>query len=545
LLTTSLIGLISLDGRTVNGVVISFVDGNGDKLIGRYYQGSIPHGVLLLEGFGSDQNALRSVLREYINLGFHAMSFDYSGQGQSSDVLGFDNAATDRLANQTLLAKEEFKNLSGLNDSEILLFGHSMGARVALQAATIETQKVNGLVLFGTQINLDINIQSNFFTGVNDSDLEWIQNLNATNPDVDILLLSGMWDDICTPQSAQLLYNKLSSGSGNASRELLLLQAMFHNYEVYAPRAIAKAIQWSQEQAETPILRGPIRQVFGSNLRIVFWFVGLTGLFLSFIFGTQWISDYRKSKLAKEEIRIIDSHIYPEIITTKRYLWMKLLILLASLPIAVIIASLILLIPVGVPIFNIIYVAIFGGYGLLLMLLFRAGKMPGTKGKWQPKIKSFAETFIWKNQLWMTLSFIGILVYIIFFTNSGFFYIYPLNSRLLWLFLFTIFSIPGFYIAQIEMNMVRKITDNLNRYSILNTLIVLIPFFLQTIFYLALRSISGFLGGIHGLIILMIVFLAGNVFQKLGKNAFMTALLQSLLLQLLVLPQGSLFLVFY
>jgi hypothetical protein len=224
---------------------------------------------------------------------------------------------------------------------------------------------------------------------------------------------------------------------------------------------------------------------------------------------------------------------------------MKLLLLLGSIPIAVLLASVFMLIPVGVPIFNIIYVAIFGGYGFLLLLLYRIGRMPATKGKWVPKWKQSAKELDWKKVLFAFTCFIALLVFIIFFTRSGFFYVYPLNQRLIWLVLFTIFSIPGFYIGQLEISLLRKQTDQIGKFTILNTLIILIPFFLQTIFFLALGSTSGFLGGINGLIILAIVFVSGDILQKIGKNALLTAYLQSFLLQLLVLPQGSLFLIFY
>ncbi|TFF96380.1 MAG: alpha/beta fold hydrolase, partial [Promethearchaeota archaeon] len=144
----------------INSEIISFQDPSGDNLIGQYHKGNKDAGIIILEGFSTDQMAMKSINSEFSRLGFHTFSFDFSGQGKSGGTLGFDNAATDRLAIQVLTAKEEFKLLSGLNDSQIILLGHSMGARVALQSATIDANNVSGLILIGVQVNLIPNVQA-------------------------------------------------------------------------------------------------------------------------------------------------------------------------------------------------------------------------------------------------------------------------------------------------------------------------------------------------------------------------------------------------
>jgi predicted esterase len=284
--------LYSLDWRFFKGEKINFSFFNGEKLFGKYYSGTKNAGIIFLEGFGSDHIALKSIMSDFFELDLHMFVFDFSGQGRSSGILTFDNAATDRLANQVLLAKEQFKALSGLTEAEILLLGHSMGARVALQAATMDSNKVAGLILLGTQLSLDKNVQSSFFTGVDDSSLGWVQNLSTLNPDVNILLASGSWDDILPKKSAYLLYEKLSNTTvsepfarmvttNGKIRELAIYPAIFHNYEVYAPKIIAKSKSWAAEVFALPVISYGASK---ATARIVLCFlVGLLKLLLLFV----------------------------------------------------------------------------------------------------------------------------------------------------------------------------------------------------------------------------------------------------------------------
>ncbi|NHJ85296.1 MAG: alpha/beta hydrolase [Asgard group archaeon] len=549
-----------LDWQTTKGEVVKFYSHENEVLYGKYYPGSINAGIVLLEGFGSDQYALKNVLSELIGLGLHIFTFDFTGQGRSSGVVGFDNAESIRMSLQVIIAKNLFKQLSGLTDSQIMYLGHSMGARMALQATTIDSSKLAGLVLIGTQINLEANLQSSFFTGVNDTELTWVQNLSPDNPKIDVLLLSGMWDDILKPSSAYLLYEKLSgeqatdrfaettTASGNI-RELAIYKAMFHNYEVYSPRILKKAKNWIADKFN--IIPEKSLTAAKSIARIIIWISGLTSLFLAIIYGTKWLNekqmDYKEIQPEDSVEKIKALNIDKLLITNpKKFLWMKiLLLLLGSLPIAMLLIALFMLIPVGLPIFNVIYVGIFGGFGLLLVILYRVGRVPTVSEQWKPQWRTAVKQLHWKDLIFVSLTFGFILLYVTVFARSGFFNIYPLNLRLVWLAIFTILSIPGFYIGHLEKRISKKSVLKFHRFTWLNTLIILIPFFLQAIFFAILGSLSGFIGAIHGLIILAIVFLSGDLLQKISKNALITAFLQSFLLQLLVLPQGSLFRIFY
>jgi hypothetical protein len=224
---------------------------------------------------------------------------------------------------------------------------------------------------------------------------------------------------------------------------------------------------------------------------------------------------------------------------------MKLLFLFASLPIAAIVSSLFFLIPLGVPVFNILYVGIFTGYGILLIILFRTGKMPATEGRWKPdwSFKIQKEDW-WQKIIRPTIVFIAIALFMSLYARSGFFYVIAPNARLIWLFVFSFISLLGFYIGRLEKQLLENLDINIQKFNTINILITLVPFFLQTVFFLILGSVSGFLGGIHGLIILMVVILMGDLLEYAGNKPLLTSFYQAFLLQLMVLPQGSLFIIF-
>jgi len=283
---------------------VRFQDVQGDELNGRYLEGYRDYGVILLEGFGSDQVTMHTAVSEFGELGFSVFSFDFSGHGRSPGTLGYDNAQTQRLAEQVLAAQEKFKRISGLPDERVILLGHSLGARVALQAAAMDDD-VAGIVLLGTQVNLSTNTQAEFFTGVRDADLAWVQALGPDNPDTHILLISGEWDDILTPQAAELLAGKLAGGevepngetvvtASGKQRKLVILPKLLHNYEVFSSDALQEAVWWSLLQLDETVSAGTPGI---TKVRVWCWVVGFAGMLMALAGRTAWL----KAKQPQED----------------------------------------------------------------------------------------------------------------------------------------------------------------------------------------------------------------------------------------------------
>jgi len=530
LITCLTVGLLYYNDRyLLDQESVSFNSASGIKLKGFYYPGTINAGVMLLEGFGADQLMLKGFVMEFAKLGFHVFSFDFSGHGLSYGSIGFDNAATDVLAYQVLTAENIFKEKSGLLDSQILYMGHSMGSRVGLQAATIDNT-IAGLILVGTSINLDVNLQSNFFTGVRDTDLQWIQNLNGSNPATDVLLMSGGWDDILTPTAANLLFEKLGGNSSPYNRELMIFDHMIHNYEIYSPRIITYALNWAINKFSLGF--GVVSASTMLNRKIL-WSTGIVSLFSTLIL-------FNFSLNLKKKEAEIDTLPSITITDTSKFLWGKILLWLFSLPLCVILAAVLSFIPIGVPVFNIIYVGFIAGYGMFMLILYRFRKkklIPGVQGIF--KLNPNTTIPISNMFKGLGLSF-GVIGMSILFARSGIYGVFPMNFRLIWLALFTIVTIPAFYITQLEHEWIAR-TCRVQLTSFLHILIGYIPFILMTILFLTLGSISGMIGSIHGLIIIALVIILGNLLRTIVKNNLFISIIQAFLLYLLVLPQNALF----
>jgi pimeloyl-ACP methyl ester carboxylesterase len=538
LMVTGLMGLSYINQNFVNQQFVTFTDPQGDELVGTYLPGTVEMGVLMLEGFGSDQIAMRPATSILRAAGAHIFTFDFSGHGQSPGGLGFDNAATDRLAYQVLAAKETFQDQSGLADDQIILFGHSMGARVALQSTILDPYPPAALVLLGTQVNLGTNRQAAFFTGTDDADLAWVQSLSAQIPKTHILLLSGSWDDILTPAAAQALQEKLlsesESGENNYSRRLTIIPNLFHNYEIYSARLFKQAVAQLQELGLLDF-HSPISltnyYVFGALTLL-----GLLGSLTALAIG--WQGPHQASPMMTDSVKITD---------VKKFLRAKLILWLPALLVALLLTGVFFLIPLYLPVFNMVYVGFIAGYGILMLVLYRLGKVPGTQGKLAlHETREPSPPLLKEDQFWIGLTlWVVILGVCILFTRSGLFYVIPANHRLAWLLIFSPFTAIGFWIGDREARLVsvfRKEADKrLPWVGILHPLIGLMPFILYAIFMGVLGSTSGMIGGLQGLLILVIVLLTGKALTNFIRKFWLISILQAVLLYALVLPQGVLF----
>jgi pimeloyl-ACP methyl ester carboxylesterase len=526
------------DRALMGGREVFFLSADGDRLSATYYPGWQNGGVILLEGFGSDQVTMRSAASEFAQTGLSVFSFDFSGQGRSEGGLTFDNAQTDRLAYQALAAQKEFKRLSGLDERRMVFFGHSLGARVALQAATIAAEPPAGLVLLGVQINLGTNAQSEFFTGTSDSRLEWVQQLGPRNPSVPILLLSGDWDDILPPPAAKALLCKLSgpdcqenqpAGSleDGTAREWVVFPALPHNYEIFSPAALAWAKTW-------------IGNLFGLTIpaqaettayRIGWWIAGWMAILGAAAASSRWAAAALPEGLpVPKGIGLTSLH---------RFLWAKLWLWLPALPLAGLVGGVVFLLPWAKPVLNLYYVGLIGAYGLLMLLLYRSGKMPGVAGALglhDLPVRVGARR-------WLLAIGLAISIFLLTaaYAHSGWFYVFPFNQRLIWWGLFTPITAPGFWIGLQESALLAQAIPGRRGWRLAHALTGWVPFFLYTLFLGILGSLSGLMASVQGLLVLWLCLMLGEPLQRLTGRAWFAAFVQAGLLYGLILSQGPLF----
>ncbi len=527
-LLIGLLGLLSLDSPLLDRQSLTLISPEGTPLSATYYPGSVSNGVLLLEGFGSDRHMMRSLVRDLTASGLHVFTFDYSGHGASPGALEYDNASTDRLAGQVQAVMTEFQRLSGLDSSQIVWMGHSLGARVALQSSVLGPIRPARLVLLGAQVNLGTNAQSEFFTGTTDSDLEWVQSLSPVNPPVPMLLITGAWEDILTTEGAQLLMTKLceeavTSCAGDSPREWMLFDALVHNYEVYSPRVISAAQDWAFPEASSHI---PIL----SSLRIILWFSTILGIFLSLTGFTNRLP----TASSVSQITII---------SPKKLVWAKLWLWLIALPLSGVVMTLYVLIPLPSPTFNLIYGGFLGGYGLLMFMLYWFGRMPGVEGR----IRQFnAQPPSMKNGWRSALLFnLALFTSVTILYRSGIGLVPPVGVRFAWVLIFIPLTALGFWIGMLEAHALSVAAPGKSIYRVLSTLISLFPFYVYLILLLTLGSTSGVLGSLTGLLVLGLSLLQGEITRRLSGHPLFAAVLQALLIFWLILPAGALFTPFF
>ncbi|MFN8373351.1 MAG: alpha/beta fold hydrolase [Anaerolineae bacterium] len=523
---------------------VAFTSLEGDTLAAAYFPGTVEAGVLLLPDFNGNQAMMQPIASEFVLRGLHVFIFDYSGHGQSDGTMYFDDTRTNRIAQQVLAAKEEFKRLSGLTDPQIVVVGHGMGARETLQAATMDTRQVAGLILIGTQINLTINPQSLFFAGTSDRDLEWVQNLNYNNPPVGIVLISGTLDDILSPENAELLYDQLNSSAYSAAilaRPLrfeigfrtLRRIAGFHNFEIYHPNVIREVVMFAQHFLPfgfNPSYTEVTRSSESSFVywRFIFWFTGIVGIFILLIGGVK----YTKPKSSSISTRIE--------ITSQRFVIAKCVMWFASVPLFLGLMAIFFVLPIPCPMFGLLYVGSIGAHGILTWLLYYFGKMPGTEGK-----LPFTVDHIGQNiRLTVALTF-GLMVITGLYAATGWFNPLPTMVRLRWMVICVPIAAVGFWLGHHESRMIKVYTrgDTLRQSTMQGalSLINLLPFLVCLVMLALMGSSSNVIVGLQGLLILVLVILFGKLLNNLKQPLWVIAVAQATVLCWLILPLSALF----
>lgn len=532
------LAVLYYEDRGLNdSIVINFQDPSGVTLAGTYFPGSIPYGIILSHGYAGDQTIMKGIATEYYNMGFNVFTYDFEGHGRSQGAMELIYTTSDRLAKQVLAAKDTFKKISGLKDSEIILFGYSMGARVSLQSTYLDKNRVKMLVLLGCYINLEPRAQTFTHNFSTDNELKWVKSLSEDNPDCDVLLITGELDDVSTLYRNELLFQKLggehSSKGIKYRRELKIIENLIHPYEPYSMEAISYSINWIMEEINS----GEYVPYMAKKMvmRKLVWTVCSIGLFI-FIIGGLFILKQSDSNYENQKFTLYHAQEFSKgisLINLRKFVLWKIFLWIISIPLILAIMLLLLFLPLNFHYFAFWGVIFIGVYNFLMLLLYSTKNMPGTNGEFKKFIKK-SENRNWKD---ISITILLILFFISISTllaNSGLFYVFPFNDRLIWLMIFTSFLIPSFYIVNLELNALQNIKGIISHKKIYRTLIVfieLIPFFIYV----------GWVASIHGVLILLFSLSGSFLIHKIGKNPFLTVFFQAFLLNYLLLPQGVLY----
>jgi hypothetical protein len=170
----------------------------------------------------------------------------------------------------------------------------------------------------------------------------------------------------------------------------------------------------------------------------------------------------------------------------------------------------------------------------------RFGLLPGVRGKLQ-----FSRSLLKKlsgRRVIYTLEFnLAMLIILALYANSGWYAAPPGGVRLMWALIFTPFTALGFWIVQLDVDLISQNNPDTRISPALATINLLLPFFIYIIVLAFTGSTSGVISALQGVIVLSLVLLQGAITYRLTGQRWLTAILQALMLYLLILPTGALF----
>ncbi|NHJ87261.1 MAG: alpha/beta hydrolase [Asgard group archaeon] len=440
---------LSLDIRMSNKESNILIDDYDNKLYTTYYPSitdkySISKfGVMIFHGMAEDQRSFNLFVSKFQRLGMEVFCLDFSGHCRSTGVMP-DGANGDIiLGHQVNVAKAKFKELSGLNDSQIFMVGHSLGARAILTSQIYDSSPINGCILLGPAVYLDYNFGGHLEEG-----------LGPSNPDTNIFILTGDLEDVCPPDKALKLFQKLTNDTILATaeniiykttlglrRDLIILKWLTHTNEAFSVRTVQYSTLWIESiiTGESQIQPNADYLSF-EDFRVYFSYLEIIGIILSLIYATKLIKvDPNENNL------IIDTRIETfNIIDPRKYFAIKIAILSGALSFGTVAGFLLVLLPMGTPIFNLLYFCPVFGYGCIMSILYKTNRVPGYKGNWKFRIKESFKSINWLTILFGLLVLTGLTALLSYYFRGFMYTFFPGNVKVIWLFILIILTTFGF-----------------------------------------------------------------------------------------------------
>lgn len=378
-----------------------------------------------------------------------------------------------------------------------------MGGRAIVEYLIGNPTDFGGIVLVGPQINYSNNTQSSLFTGVNDGEIEpWNTLGDEKITNTKIHILGSTWDDIATTSSLDVLNERLSKLH---ETDYIVNKGIFHSYEVWSPTFLKDFSEVFNE-----IDGQPLAKQYTLALRIVSWFVIVISAFVLFtVLG----------KAEKQSnFRLLD---YKQFVKSKLKLW------LLSIVIAVVLMCLVVVIPTGSPVLNLILIVFLTGYGFMSLLKYNKNKLKGVEVL-KPEEGQSVKVNWWK----FVAVFIPSGVALVVFLRSGLYHIYPWNIRLMWLAIFTVIMAVHFYISNKEEAMLAQCNW---KQKLLYNVIQYIPMILMIVAYLCMASFTGLVGLIQNFVFLLLAVKIGDTITRCSNSSVAGAICASLLFQSVIM----------
>lgn len=542
--------IFTLGMPTINEKRISFSSTYKDEpvtLKGSYYEADgAEYAALICPGYSCDRQKWRPMANVFAKNGISVMTFDYAGQGASSDTIGFDNAKTDSIPAEIGDAIEKLHSVSGIDYDHIILVGHSMGGRAILRLlydyndpkaeTTVTKRDIGNVILMSPEVNYNYNAQASLFAGTSDDAEEpWHSYNEALTEGTNIYLYGSTADDIVSEGDIYAIFNhiggkdtpaggKWSSTQVNGVGSKITVgvtSGVLHSYMMYSPRCTALVNSAIED------ITGKASTFSPAEISFVYisWIAGLIGLALVFI-------------SLKSEKNVTDEAELPVITDSKKFLLRKLIMWLPGLVAAFIICCVCVAMPFGSPVMNIPYMCCIAGYGLVMIFAYRKGRFKGTEGK-LPKlnIKSLADG---KTSLIIAGLTIALSFYVWFILRGTMYRLIPINARLFWVIFATILMAAGYYVSGCENDMLKK-SGVTAKTVILYNLIQYIALFLLIAFYLVIKSYSGVIGQAQNMVFMYVFCVPlGDYIRRKTGNRFIGAAVSAFSFQTFMITSAAL-----
>lgn len=526
----------------LNQQTIRFDTKEGYTIVGMFYPGNKPTGIVIFHGLGEDQNSMKSITSELVRVGFPVLTIDFSGHGRSGGIIFANDTLIDLVSDQVLLAKEQFKTLTGLNDSNIILFGHSLGANAILRATVNDYKNVSAIILLGPICNFNptypdyLNIRTS----------NWSKDFGPVNPATDLLIIGSKNEDVFPVDGAYYLFERLSNQTASDHisvitpegyiRELDVFDHVFHTYEMLSPQIIKKIKTWSIDISGIIVDKTDLLLV---DTKIAAYYFSVLGMLLAIIFGNIWLNNTTFFERESPDLFQL------KILSMKKYFLFKPLIWLGGVVLGLAITMIFLLLPIGIPTYALVYFSVILGYGVISFILYSTNKMPGVEGRYRFSFKEAFDNIEWQRIL-LGLGIAALfIIFATVFINSGFYRVYPGNIKLLWLVLFTIFSSIGFHQLLLETEVIRNNFQNKRINTFYNYLIYFAPIALILLVIAATGYYFILFDAFNELVIVVTVVFFGEFLKKIIKNRLVTAIIMSFILYFLSLSRGPLISIFF
>ena len=536
-----------LNGPTRGEKALSFESTYGEKnvtLQASYWpKADAEYAVLICPGYSCDRQKWRPMADLFAANGCAVMSFDYSGQGASDGVIGFDNAKTDHIPAEIDDAIGLLHDLTGIGYDHLILVGHSMGGRSILrlmqdwnnpeaETRADASHRVGNVILLSPEVNYHFNAQASLFAGTSDDAQEpWHSYHAGWTSGTNVYLYGSTADDIVSDEDILAIYAHLGgkdvpeAGEWAAAQtnevgsnlQVGITSGVLHSYQMYSP----KFARYMNEALGS--ITGRAADYAPNRMLLVYgsWFAGLLGLWLTL------------AALNMGSVRQVTDTV-PVLTDAGRFLRRKALMWLPG--------TVAVCMPFGSPVMNIPYMCFIAGYGVVMVLAYRKGRFKGTEGK-LPRLTLRTKGGA-KQTVLCVLVTVGLCFVVWYVLRATMYRLIPLNARLFWVMAAAVLMAAGYYVSGCENDMMDQAGLH-GGLRVVYNLITYVPLFLLVLFYLVLKSYSGLIGQVQNMVLMYVFCIPmGDYVRRSTGSRLWGAVVSAFLFQTLMITSAALIAVF-